>query len=44
VDTEQRSPPEKGPLSERVLLRGRTGVSDGEDKRFKEAKKDEETS
>ena len=44
MNTEQRSTTEKDPPKERALLRERTGVLDGEEKRFKEAKKDEETS
>jgi hypothetical protein len=44
VNTEQRSTTEKDPTKKRALLRERTGVLDGEEKRFKEAKKDEETS
>jgi hypothetical protein len=44
VDTEQRSTTETDLSSERAHPRERGGVLDEQEKRFKEAKKDEETS
>jgi hypothetical protein len=40
----KRSATEKDPSRERALLRKRTGVLEGEEQGFTEAKKDEETS
>jgi hypothetical protein len=39
VNTEQRSTPEKDPTKERALLRERTGVLDGEEKKIQRGKK-----
>jgi len=39
VNTEQRSTTEKDPTRERALLRERTGVLDGEEKKIQRAKK-----
>ena len=43
VDTDHRSTTEKEQSSKKASLRARTGVPDEENKRLKEAKKDEQT-
>jgi hypothetical protein len=43
VNTDSDRRRKKDPSSRRALLRQRMGVLDGREKRFKEAKKDEET-